>query len=83
MTNLSTGRDLNVLKDFDSGEPALKTREGYTYVAILVTRANSKLLVAQYRIDSPRGEECRERAFVFNGNQLTAITGTRRTCTQY
>jgi hypothetical protein len=83
MTDLSSGRELNLLNDFGAAEPPPKTREGYPYVTNLVTRANSKLLVAQYRIDSPRGEECRERAFVFDGDKLTPTTGTRRTCTQY
>lgn len=80
MTDLSSGRERNLLNGFAAAEPAPKTREGYLYVTDLVTRPNSKLLVAQYRIDSPRGEECRERAFVFDGNKITPITGTRRTC---
>ena len=83
MTDLSSGHELDLLKVFDSGEPSLKTREGFTYVTDLMTRPNSRLLVAQYRIDSPRGEECRERAFVFNATKLTPITGTRKSCTQY
>jgi hypothetical protein len=83
MTDLSSGRELDLLKDFASAEPPSKTREGYTYVAVLVTRANSKMFVAQYRIDAPHGEECRERTFVYNGNRIAPITGTRRTCSQY
>ena len=83
MTDLSSGRELSLLSDFGAAEPPPKTREGYPYVTDLVTRANSKLLVAQYRIDSPRGEECRERAFVFDADKLTPTAGTRRTCTQY
>lgn len=83
ITDLSSGRELNLLKDFGAAEPPPTTREGYPYVTDLVTRANSKLLVAQYRFESPRGEECRERAFVFDEDKLTPITGTRRTCTQY
>ena len=83
MTDLSSGRELNLLKDFDAAEPRPKTRKGYSYITILVTRANSKLLVAQYRVDSPRGEECRERAFVLEGQKITPVTNTRRTCTQY
>lgn len=83
MTDLSSGSELNLLNDFGAAEPLPKTREGYPYVTDLVTRANSKLLVAQYRIDSPSGEECRERAFVFDGDNLMPTTGTRRACTQY
>jgi hypothetical protein len=83
MTDLSLGRELNLLNDFGAAEPPPKTREGYAYITDLVTRANSRLLVAQYLIDSPRGEGCRERAFVLDGDKLTPKTGTRRTCTQY
>jgi hypothetical protein len=83
MTDLSSGRELNLLNDFGAAEPPPKTREGDPYVTGLVTRANSRLLVAQYRIDSPRGEQCRQRAFVLDGDKLTPTTGTRRTCTQY
>lgn len=83
MTDLSDGRELDLLKNFGSSEPPPKTREGYPYVTDVVTRPNSKLLVAQYRIESPGGEECRERAFIFDGDKLTPITGTRRTCSQY
>ena len=81
MTDLSSGRELKLLKDFDAGEPSPKTREGYPYVTDLLTRANSKLLVAQYHVDSSRGEECRERAFIFEDEKITPLTNTRRTCT--
>jgi hypothetical protein len=83
MTDLSSGRELDLLKDFSAAEPPPTTRDGLPYVTDLVTRADSKLLVAQYRIDSTRGEECRERAFVFDGGKLTPISGTRRSCTNY
>ena len=83
MTDLSSGRELDVLKDFDAAEPPPKTLEGYPYVTDLVTRANSKMLVAQYRVDSPVGEECRERAFVLDGDKLTPLSGTRRKCSEF
>jgi hypothetical protein len=83
MTDLSSGRELSLLDNFSAGEAPPKTREGYSYVTDLVTRANSKLVVAQYRIDSVHGKECRERAFVFDRGKLTPATGTRRTCRQY
>lgn len=83
LTDLSSGRELDLLKDFDAAEPPPKTREGFTYITDLVTRAESKLLVAQYHIDSPRGAECRERAFVFEQGKLTPLGGTRRSCTDY
>lgn len=83
MTDLSSGRELDLLKDFATTEPPPKTREGYPYVTDLVTRANSKLLVAQFRMDSPRGEECRERAFIIEREKITPVTNTRRSCTTY
>ena len=83
MTDLSSGRELNILKDFGAAEPPPRTREGYPYVTDLVTRANSKLLVAQYRVDSPRGEECRERVYILEGEKITPVTNTRRSCTNY
>jgi hypothetical protein len=83
LTDLSSGRELDLLKDFGAAEPPPTTREGYPYVTDLVTRANSKLLVAQFRVDSPRGEECRERAFILDGEKITPVTNTRRICTNY
>lgn len=83
MTDLSSAREFELLRDFGTAEPPPKTREGYPYVTDLVTRANSKLLVAQFRVESPGGVECRERAFVLEGEKITPVTNTRRTCTQY
>ncbi len=83
LTDLSSGRELDLLKDFRAAEPPPTTREGYPYVTDLVTRANSKLLVAQFRVVAPRGEECRERAFILEGKKLTPVTNTRRSCTDY
>ena len=68
MTDLSSGRELNVLKNFGAAD--------------LLTRANSRLLVAQYYVNSSHGEECRERAFLFDGKLITPLTKTRRTCTR-
>ena len=82
MTDLSSGRELNLLKDFGAAEAPPKTREGYPYVTDLLTRANSKLLVAQYHVNSSRGEECRERAFLFDGKLIIPLTNTRQTCTR-
>jgi hypothetical protein len=81
LTDLSSGRDL--LKNFGATELSPTTREGYSYVTDLVTRANSRLLVVQFRVDSPRGKECRERAFILEGEKITPVTNTRRSCTNY
>ena len=79
MTDLSTGREINLSKVFASRE----THGLNVYLADLITRPNSRLLVAQFRHEPQNGEECRERVFLFNGTKLTPITGTRRTCTRY
>jgi len=80
MTDLSSGRELDLLKDFAAKQPTPpKTREGYPYITDLETRANSRLLVAHYLIQAPGREECRKRAFVLNSGKITPVTGTRRT----
>src|SRR5262245_59038243 len=35
MTDLSSGRELDLLKEFGSGEPSPKTRDGHPYIADL------------------------------------------------
>ncbi|HZS45287.1 MAG TPA: hypothetical protein VFC63_09320 [Blastocatellia bacterium] len=80
LTDLSDGRELDLLTDFDAGDHQPKTRDGYTYITVLVTRANSRLLVAQYHVKLPGVEECRERAFVLDAGKIRPITKTRRSC---
>ena len=83
MTDLSTGRESNLLFNFGTGT---EMSDGYAYLADLITRRNSRLLVAQWRFDTSRVElrdDCRERVFVLNGAKLTPITGTQSSCTQY
>jgi len=79
MTNLSSGREIDLLKDFGFGK---STPDGYAYLSDILTRPNSRLLVAQWRFETRR-DDCRERAFVFNGTKLLPITVTRRSCTRY
>jgi len=83
LTDLSSGRELNLLKDFRATEPPPTTREGYPYLTDLVTRANSRLLLAQFRVDSPRGKQCRERAYILEGEKITPVTNTRRSCAKF
>ena len=83
MTDLSSARELNLLESFATAEPQPQTREGYPYLTQLVTRPDSKLLVAQYYIKAPEGQICRERSFVFAAGKITPVTGTRPTCTQF
>jgi len=81
LTDLSSGRDLDVLRDFDTVEPLPKTRDGHEYMTELFSRPNSRMLVAQYHVKLSQGsEECRERAFLFEDEKLKSITNTRRVC---
>ena len=81
LTDLSSGRDLNVLDSFSYGEPSPKTREGHTYTTELFSRPDSRMLVAQYHVESGQeNEECRERVFLFEGGRLKPITNTLRAC---
>src|ERR1700752_2563110 len=80
LTDLSSGRDLDILIKFMSDQP----RAGEPSDTELVTRANSKLLVAQFYVrSSSGGEKCRQRAFVLEGKTLRPITKTQRSCTKY
>ena len=84
LTDLSSGRDLDVLKVFDAGEPPPTTREGFPYVTDLIVRAGSSMLVAQYLVETrDAGAQCRERVFVFEAEKLRPITNTRRECRAY
>jgi len=83
MTDLTNGRELNLLKSFATAEPMPKTNDGYPYLTELISRANSKLLLAQYHVTLPSGEQCRERTFVLEGENLNPLTNTRRHCTRY
>jgi hypothetical protein len=79
LTDLSSGKDLDLLAPFDSAEPFPRTKDGRTYVTVLISRPDSNLLIAQYLID-PEESECRERYFLFENDKLRPITGTQRKC---
>jgi hypothetical protein len=85
LTDLSTGRDLELLGMFATAEPAPKTRDGREYLTELFSRPDSRVLVAQYHIGLYRGEgeECRERVFLLEGLRLKPLTGTRRGCRKF
>lgn len=85
LSDLSTGKDLKALDMFSSdGEKPLKTRDGRTYITELVTRPDSAMIVARYRIDESSGHpaECRERIFTLSsdGQKVAPITGTIKGC---
>ena len=84
LTDLSSGRDLDLLEMFATAEPTPKTRDGRDYLTELFSHPDSRMLVAQYHIGLYQGEgECRERVFLFDGGKLKPITGTRRGCREF
>lgn len=83
LTDLSNGKSLPALSVFSAAEPAPTTKEGYTYITDLVGRPGSYMLVAQYQVDNPKGLECRERIFTFEGEALKPITITKSGCTVF
>jgi hypothetical protein len=84
LTDLSSGRDLDMLGMFATAEPPPKTRDGHEYMTVLFSRPDSKVLVAQYRVELGQGgEECRERVFLFEDGKLKPVTNTRRACREF
>lgn len=81
MTDLSSGRELETLNDFSSAEPLPKTFDGREYLTILYYRPESKMLIAQYLVGfNSANEQCRERAFIFDGRKIKPITKTKNQC---
>ncbi len=84
LTDLSTGRDSDLLDMFATAEPTPKTRDGRDYLTELFSRPDSRMLVAQYHVSMYTSkEECRERLFLFDGGRLKPLTATRRACGKY
>lgn len=81
LIDLTSGADLSsVVEMFGSMDPPSRTSDGFIYVTDLLSRPDSRLLVAQYILDVPSGEGCRERLYVFDGGMLRAISTTRLFC---
>jgi len=84
LTDLSSGRELDLLDRFTTSEPPPKTLDGHEYLTILHFRPDSKMLVAQYHIDTLTAhEQCRERAFLLMNRKLSSITKTARSCSKF
>lgn len=83
LTDLSTGKSLPTLAPFAAAEPPPKTKDGYAYITDLIGRAESYMLVAQAQVEAPKGVECRERIFKFQGQALKPITNTKVGCTKF
>jgi hypothetical protein len=84
-SDLASGSDSDVL-DMFSNQTArpLKTADGRVYIADLISRADSAMLVAQYLIEQSGTlkEECRERIFSLtdDGKEIKSITKTINRC---
>lgn len=84
LIDLASGDDLSsVVEMFGSMDPPSRTSDGLIYVTDLLSRPDSRLLVAQYILDTPSGEQCRERLYVLDGGKLGAISQTRRSCERW
>jgi len=88
MTDLSTGRESNLLGQFSYTEPLPKTRDGREYTTTIDFTANSRLIIVQYNLDPasnppPQADDqpkCRVRAFVLAKGRLKPITNVRTGC---
>ncbi|WP_333976791.1 hypothetical protein [Burkholderia cepacia] len=84
LSDLSTGKDLNSLDMFSSsGKAPNKTQDGRSYITELLSKADSKMLVAKYYIDASSGKpaECRERKFILDDNiKIVAIPNSFSSC---
>jgi hypothetical protein len=84
LTDLRTGRELDILDAFAGGEPLPKTRDGHEYLTVLVYRRDSRLLIAQYNLDPMSfGDKCRERRFVLERGKLKPVTPTANKCEDF
>lgn len=85
LSDLTTGNDSSALTMFSSaGEKPPTTSDGRTYVTELLSRPDSKMIVALYHIDASdnKPEECRERIFLLSDDEqkVSPITGTTPSC---
>lgn len=85
LIDLRSGEDIQQVSMFDAGDPPPQTRDGHTYIPILVFKPDSKLLVVQYEIDSDtpgKKEQCRQRYYAFDDGRFKAISKTLPSCTR-
>ncbi|MBN3759472.1 hypothetical protein [Burkholderia sp. Ac-20365] len=85
LSDLATGFESNELDMFsaDSDHPK-RTLDGRAYITDLISRNDSKILIAQYHIEATTAHdrECRERLFSWKEREkkLKAITETINHC---
>ena len=85
LMNLRTGAGISEIAMFDSGDPLPKTRDGHPYLTVLYYRPDSRLLIAEYRLDfeiSDKTETCRQRYYVLENGKLRPISKTFPFCTE-
>jgi hypothetical protein len=85
LNNLRTGAAVKEVSMFDAGDPSPLTKDGHSYVPILITRPGSALMIVQYEIDlcTPvQNNPCRQRYFVFRNGRFKAISGTTSSCSR-
>ncbi|SEI61109.1 hypothetical protein [Paraburkholderia diazotrophica] len=88
LSDLASGSESNALDMFSNDERhSPKTFDGRSYVTSLVSRPDSKMLVAQYHIEqgATSKEECRERIFLLSdeGKKAKPITKTINHCEDF
>jgi len=83
LNNLHTGVEVSEVRMFDAAEPSPVTRDGRSYVPVLIFQPGSKLLIVQYALDlctAADKHECRERYFIFEKGHFRVISRTFRSC---
>ena len=82
MTDLSTGRESDLLGRFSTIEPIPKLRDGREFLTVIYVRPKSQLVVVQYLIDymNKPDPECRERSFLFENRKIKALTKVSYHC---
>jgi hypothetical protein len=85
LSDLKENRDSPALDMFSSaGQDPMKTSDGRVYTTELISRPDSKLLVARFHIEKASGapDECRQRIFVLSndGQKVEPVTNTINSC---
>lgn len=80
LTDLSTGKESGLLDHFNTGQPEPKTTKGLLNVSNLRFTADSNLIVVEYMVKLPSGEQCREKKFVLDKKELRPVTKLRVGC---
>lgn len=80
LSDLTTGKDSNALDMFSSGgDSPTRTRDGRRYLTELVTKPDSRLLIARYHISASTSlpEECKEKEFILD-DKSGKVTATSK-----